>query len=465
MSLAVINNAVTQVTIQPTQVSETENATVGIGTNRPSNPATEPLRQLRGPGQVPRKSFASRLRAGITRVGVGAATFLLGPVKSLVGALMPRPLQGLFLKFYQKPYDRIRNVDTLNGMTLNLMDPKSGEKFKWEATRFKDAVLSLPWNKRVDAIAHLQATIQERIANGCEVYHKVRLGQGDLPPANAKNVADFTLYLYARAAANKEDFVNGSFSVKDENGYLHKWLDTSDQIYARTSTHMTALHKFRIMNSDGTDHENVQRGIDLLPSLEEGLPANFKTIVYGAIPAWRGMIGTRRLLLKAESFGTRFTTLLGARSHHENTGIHSRKANFFTDLGRSTCHLFSFFATRGQQGNLSCRKEHPSDKIADLMNKWVKKMKKVSGSGDKEIRTCVMMDTVLDCEFKKSGYGLRVLNQKMNDVRKLLENSEKETGYDYQIVRELLADLEKAIEELPHHDRPDVRVGNEVLID
>ncbi len=155
-------------------------------------------------------------------------------------------------------------------------------------------------NGRTELANMLRAMLSERIARGLNILQDVRAGHGANHPASAANVADLTLALHAIGLSNGDKLPNGSFSVADPDGALARWLDTSDELYLRESSHLEAYQK---MTVDG--HRNILRGIDV-PEGPNGLLAGMRTVHYGTIPDLTTADGNgprRRLFLKCESHG------------------------------------------------------------------------------------------------------------------------------------------------------------------
>ena len=144
--------------------------------------------------------------------------------------------------------------------------------------QYEPMIMALPKSERAAAIGNLGTTLANRIANGIQVLNQVR-GSDNPPPASPQNVADMMLALYALAARQGEAFTNGSFSVPDEGGTIANWLDTSADVYVRSSSH---LHAYQGETVDG--HLNLQRGIDIPEGVTTGLPNGHRTVLYGTIP-------------------------------------------------------------------------------------------------------------------------------------------------------------------------------------
>jgi len=170
-----------------------------------------------------------------------------------------------------------------------------GKTVTFEKWHYERLVAAMPEAERPRGLAGreqlatmLRNMFTERIGNGLKILQDVRAGLGAMHAASAENVADLTLALHAIALSNGDKLPNGSFSVADPDGSLAKWLDTSDEVYLRKSSHLEAYQK---MTVDG--HRNVLRGIDV-PEGKKGLLAGMRTVHYGTIPDLRDRTATAR---------------------------------------------------------------------------------------------------------------------------------------------------------------------------
>ena len=340
-------------------------------------------------------------------------------------------------------------VTILPGMTATL--PKE---------QYEPMIMALPKSERAAAIGNLGTTLTNRIAHGVQVLNQVR-GSATPPPASPQNVADMMLALYALAAHQGEAFTNGSFSVPDPDGAIANWLDTSADVYVRSSSH---LHAYQRTTVDG--HLNLQRGIDIPEGVTTGLPNGHRTVLYGTIPevpARRGNAPVgRRLFLKTESAGCRINTAGSGdiqRAVNQNVGMRIRDKRL-SDVSEFFRHAFSFIATRGQQGVGSARKEHFPSNLATAYKQVTTRLEKQAKAEGQNSSSLRALNQIRDGGPSKGG-GVCMLLRNLEDLEDLLptfpENDRAAIAADIHTLRDAIANM-------PNPRDLEMRLGNEVIL-
>ena len=295
----------------------------------------------------------------------------------------------------------------------------------------------------------LKATFAGRIENGLRILEDVRAGNGAQHQASAVNVADLSLALHAIAIMNGDKFINGAFSVADSDGRLAKWLDTSDELYLRRSSHLEA---YQGMTVDG--HRNVMRGIDVAEG-RNGLLGGMKTVHYGVIPDLHSPTGDgcgpqRRLFLKCESHGVYCNPLYRHSKAAGKTPGMRERARRDGDIIESLKHGFSFLHTRGTDPTAGgARKEHMTENVYTALKRAVTELK-AAGRGD--------LAAIL------SGNNVKKAGAKM-----VLHNVMKAHAADPDnpLIQRIVNDIVQTIvsEHSDKHGDSIARLGNEVMIE
>ncbi len=406
----------------------------------------EYLQNLRGPEEVPRRTFGEKL-SGLVRSGIRAFKAVLDKI-----AHVPQGLRA--------ERELSRTMEEFKGKSFTFTHPQTGKNFSWMGTHFVKMVNSLPKSQRMEAMNTIQSHIQGRIETGAQLYAMLS-GNGPLPEASLENIANFTLYLYATAAAQGDDFVRGSFNVKDPQGRIASWLDSSTAVYARSSSHLSELQGKQITELSGKTHLNVPRGLDIPMSYHAGLPVKMQTITFGTITPLEGTNGERRVFVKAETYGCRLNTLSSKLVEKSASGIDTRSF-CQRDIHQAIGHGASFIKTELLKVfgvAVPGRRESFPEGLKDFIKGWREKGLK---GASPEMQN--LFRQIVDCKCEKKGLGLRQLNLTLNSVERQLQSLPKETPVDKELIK-FITELKVQIAELPHHDRLDVRIGNEVLID
>jgi len=336
------------------------------------------------------------------------------------------------------------NIPPMVTITVN------GQSITFRKAQYEQMIMALPDSQRASAVARLTQTLEGRVTNGLFILQNLQ----NLPPgaftlsATTERVADLTLALYARAEAQGDGFTNGSFSVADPNGSIAQWLDSSSEVYLRSSSHLEAYQGKMV---DG--HVNMQRGIDIPEGVTSGLPNGHRTVLYGTIPAQDART-PRRLFLKTESAGCRISTAC-LRSASAALGSAHTRGIHLSDIDEMARHLLSFIKTRGQQGNTTARKEHFPKNVSDAYKNAVKQFETLAKQGGKNSPSATALK-LLTQDGPAKGGGVCMLRRNIAEIGRQLPN------VDFSAV---LGPLNTAITSMPNHDHLDIRLGNEVIID
>ena len=327
--------------------------------------------------------------------------------------------------------------------------PVGNETFTFDKWHYKRIVSSSQPAECPRSLDELKSLISGRISNGRQIIRDVLAGNGGNHAATPANVADLTLALHAAALRHGEKLPDGSFSVADPDGRLAQWLDTSSEVYIRTSSHIKGYQQMQV---DG--HLNMPRGIDI-PEGKNGLMAGMRTVHYGTVPDLDhldtgGSGPKRRLFLKCESFGVRHNTITsGEVEQSKSPGMNIRPARD-GDWMESIKHMFSFVATRGADATAGgARKEHITHGVKDALDKAVSDLK---ATGRKDLA-----DILEEGNVRKAG------------VRRLLHNLSKAFNLDPAdaTIQKAAAAIFKAVDDdvARLHGDMSNRLGNEVMIE
>ena len=329
-----------------------------------------------------------------------------------------------------------------------------GKTVTFEKWHYERLVAAMPEAERPRGLAGrdrlaamLRDLFTERIGNGLKILQDVRAGLGTMHAASVENVADLTLALHAIALSNGDKLPNGSFSVADPDGSLAKWLDTSDELYLRESSHLEAYQK---MTVDG--HRNILRGIDV-PEGPNGLLAGMRTVHYGTIPDLTTADGNgsrRRLFLKCESHGCFYNPVSKADQQAGMTPGMRQRAPRDGDWPESILHGLSFLETRGADPTAGgARKEHMTAGMKSAIQRAVQKLK-TGGRAD-------LAEQITSRNVQKGGSALLFEN-----LFKAVD-AEPENALLREVVNDLIAAAKADIGD--KHGTAIARLGNEVMVD
>ncbi|MBO7535051.1 MAG: hypothetical protein J6T46_13765 [Victivallales bacterium] len=335
----------------------------------------------------------------------------------------------------------------------------NGRAVNIQKEQFEPMIMSLPKSERKAAVANLQQTLNQRVADGLRLMDTILSSPTMPPPPKNEDVAAIGLALYALANQQGDAFTNGSFSVADPDGRLAKWLDTSPDVYIRSSSHLSAYQHALV---DG--HMNMQRGIDIPEGVTTGLPNGHRTMLYGTIPARTQPDGTtvpRRLFVKTESAGCRLSSASSSdikASIGQNMTIRSFH---LSDVGEMFHHLASYITSRGQQGIGTARKEHFPSNVATAYENAKTELSQTA-DGQRAL-------AVLEQGSPKKGGGLCILRDNIALCRKELANGPMASidSAQKKAITDVLDRLEQEINTHKPQESDDlrkVRLGNEVII-
>jgi len=322
------------------------------------------------------------------------------------------------------------------------------ENLSFDKWHFEEIVANMSPAECPKNVDQLRLLLAGRIANGRTVLRAVLHGQGPLPPASMDNVSDITLALHAAGLRHGDKMSEGSFSIEDPQGRLAKWLDTSPDVYLRSSSHLEAYQQMDVDN-----HRNILRGIDVPPG-KNGLMAGMRTVHYGTVPdltdpTTKGSGPKRRLFLKCESWGAFHNTLgaadaaaglaPGMRPRTERDGDHYQAFR----------HTLSFIETRFKSAEGGgARKEHLPKNVASLVKAAQEKMRAAGNPADADS---------LVAQNALSGGGIRMLLDNITSMYRSVSPSSKDA------LSELVNGIYRDMNE--KHGVQASRLGNEIMIE
>ena len=321
-----------------------------------------------------------------------------------------------------------------------------GETFTFDKWHYKRIVSNTPPAECPRSLDELKQLLSGRISRGREIIRDVLAGNGTNHAATPANVADLTLALHAAALRHGEKLPDGSFSVADPDGRLAQWLDTSSEVYIRTSSHIRGYQQMMV---DG--HLNMPRGIDI-PEGRNGLMAGMRTVHYGTVPDLDtgGSGPKRRLFLKCETFGVWHNTITKDQINRSMSPGMTTRAARSGDWGESLRHMFSFIATRGADATAGgARKEHMTHRVKTALETSVANLK---AAGRKDLA-----DMLEEGNVKKSG-ARRLLHNLDKAVARAPEDATLR-GAVALIFKAVADDAAGLAGDLPN------RLGNEIMIE
>jgi len=207
--------------------------------------------------------------------------------------------------------------------------------------RFRGMIEALPMTERGGAAGDLDERIMDRVSNGEFLLRQVLTGERS-ENASTQEVSDMMLYIQLRHEAlhPNESFTNGVYSIEDPQGLLAHFLDSCNEGYNRTSSHLEGLQSASL----GDNEQNAMRGIDIPGGVETGLLDKRGTIHYGSIPQQENVEkSTRRLFIKTERHGCRLSLRsfkFWTKSFWVNTSGLAHRSMRFSDIGRAICNCF-----------------------------------------------------------------------------------------------------------------------------
>ena len=329
-----------------------------------------------------------------------------------------------------------------------------GRTVTFEKWHYEGLVAAMPEAERPRGLAGraqladmIRNTLADRIENGLKILQEVRAGLGSRHAASAANVADLTLALHAIGLSNGDKLKEGSFSVSDPDGNLARWLDTSDEVYLRESSHLKAYQK---MTVDG--HRNILRGIDVRGG-QNGLLAGMRTVHYGTVPDLTTADGNgpkRRLFLKCETHGCFHNPISKDDVAAGMTPNMHQREKRDGDWSEAILHTFSFLGTRGADPTAGgARKEHMTAGMKAALKGAVDKLK-AAGRAD-------LAEQLTARNVEKGGSALL-----FDNLFKAIDG-EPENAVLQEVVNDLIAAAKADIGD--KHGDAFTRLGNEVMVD
>ncbi len=278
------------------------------------------------------------------------------------------------------------------------------DRWTFQKQHYEAMVANAPVAERPRSVEELRARLAARIKLGRTILMAVFSGNGHRYAATPRNAACVTLALHAPTVAKGELNTRGAFSVADPDGYLYRWLDTSKEIYMRTSTHANVFHHQQI---DG--HMNMPRGFDI-PEGMGGLMGGMRTFHYFALPSQNNQ--PRRLYLKCETYGI-YRSTISAKEEEDSRapGMQTRKSRW-GDTAESIKHCMSLatvFSRMGEsKGN---RKENIPASVRTAMETVQRNLRR-AGLGQLADRLAKDVDKA----HGKSQGGIRQLMENLGAI-------------------------------------------------
>ncbi|MBQ7584850.1 MAG: hypothetical protein IJU40_01200 [Desulfovibrionaceae bacterium] len=315
------------------------------------------------------------------------------------------------------------------------------DQLTFPKAHYEAMLANTPAAERPKDLEEFKKILASRIERGRDIINHVTHGHGDRYAATPRNVACLTLALHAATVKKGEILNRGAFSVEDPNGSLYKWLDTSKDLYLRTSTHARHYHHQTV---DG--HMNMPRGLDIPEGLG-GLMGGMRTLHYFTLPETAGQ--SRRLYLKCETYGIYRSTI--SKSEEESSrslGMQTRQSRS-GDTAESIKHCLSLATVFTRMGNSEGnRKENVP---AAIMNFVTQMQNDLRAAGLNEAATNLAQNV-------KQG-GVRTL---MDNFIKILEGNP-----DTPQLRALTTKFLETMTNYFENTTGEVsnRLGNEVMLD
>ncbi|MBQ9432075.1 MAG: hypothetical protein IJU44_11055 [Kiritimatiellae bacterium] len=309
---------------------------------------------------------------------------------------------------------------------------------------------------RPRSIEELRAQLEARIKRGSEIMRALETGNVSRFEASEQNIAALTIALHIAALKKGEYMYRGSFSVEDPAGNIARWLDSSPDVYLRSSTH---ARPYQQMQVDG--HLNMPRGYDVREGMG-GLLNGMRTFHYFSIPDLdhmndvdKGSGPKRRLFLKCETYGIYWSTAQIHRTDMKNArseGMHTRWARFgnvFESVEHMMSLFSSFFTPKDAPG---IRKENLPPKVANLIR-----------NAEMALRVNGFIPLAEKANLTKvlNGGGVKMFLDNINaEMRKMPGDRTEKV---MEVLGPYLIAIDKEFTELAGN--MDQRMGNEIMID
>ena len=248
-------------------------------------------------------------------------------------------------------------------------------------------------------------------------------------------------FVAAKAFQKTGYFSQGAFNLPDPDHKIRNYLDSCNQVYQRSSTHIPEF----------TSHEGCgHRGIDMK------LPHGLGTLLYGGMSD--GICGTQgdRIFLKMESHGCRISTL--KQADRDASGPADRKKSFFRDLLQSIKHGFGGLKTLlGLQKTKGTRKERMDKQVGKAYQDLVDKARD-QGRGE-----LVKILEKNSPQKTNTAYGVKSMVQNLDNAMEHCLQDEESMDFEDQewmgAIQAFKQDLENRWDHIEH------RIGNEIVMD
>ncbi len=339
---------------------------------------------------------------------------------------------------------------------ININHPSLGQ-VTYTNQELKSFINTLPRLERAAARENLVSHLTERIARGAELMNDVISGAKDGENPSLQDISDLMLLLDAKSRASGNGFDRGAFSLEDSQGKLYQYLDRCPEKYLRSSSHIKNEQKAMV---DG--HLNVQRGIDI-PLGSNGLPSGKRTITFGAISP-KGDV-SRHLFIKPETQGCRLGPLSSQLTQAGSSEYPQRPTRFFSDLGQTIAHGFSFLQAQGVQAEASARREKLSPELVQAFESAKAIIDEFSSNSAPIMRAKGEILAKLDQNDPTgSGQGLHTMIANFKEAMYVVDNnSTRFEGLIDKINQAILAFANDVAPHINDASALDVRMNNEVI--
>ena len=255
------------------------------------------------------------------------------------------------------------------------------------------------------SVEELKAVLEARIDKGNSIIRDVLHGKGYIHKCTPRNAACMVLALHAISMTKGEYLERGSFSIEDPDGRLYQWLNTSKELYLRTSTHAKTYHHDYV---DG--HMNMPRGFDI-PSGMGGLFGDMKTFHFFAVPGIEHPQQSRRLFLKPETHGIYHSTIKAEEIEKSLAPGMQTRPTVDGDWRETLLHCGSLLTSISRLGESDGnRKENVPKTILKVMNEAKEQLQ---GEGFAEYAQ------ILDRKVGDGNGGLRVLAENIQSILRI----------------------------------------------
>lgn len=326
--------------------------------------------------------------------------------------------------------------------TIHIALPNGQGQVTYTAKELAPMIKSLPTSERQAARDTLVNHLADRLTSAADTIENVIRGRHPTGVCSQQDASDIMLFLDAKAKACGNGFSQGSYMLQDDTGELYEFLDTCNQKYLRSSTHMEDEQEILLEVNVGHQHTNAHRGIDM-PSGLDGLPHGKKTILF-ATHLVNGEANQRRLFMKPEGFGARISTLFGS-TRSEGRSIHPERPLHRSDIGELVGHTIAYIKTRGQATPNERKERIPSP----VSNAYMDIAKKIG-----------TLDTGVSMSLKPTDKhrGLSSMLDELVHMNRIVP-ADKRQAFDASVQKFADAVAKKYI----HLNHLNERIGNEMI--